>query len=68
MKINRLIAVLMVMLVSFVGMASTVAATVAEDMANLTTTLNTLLLAIIPLIIMLGIFTYVLASVKFGRK
>lgn len=64
---RKVFAVFVVMFLMFgsVAVATPALADTSSDMANLTASLNTLLLAIIPLIIMIGIFGYVLAKVKF---
>jgi len=51
--------------VSLVATASSVAADAASDIANLTETTSAMLMALIPLIITIGIFTMILGLIVF---
>lgn len=63
-----LLVVLFVMFSVMVAVADAALASTETDMANLTNTLTALMIAIIPLIVIIGIFAYILAKVKFQGK
>lgn len=65
---RKAMAVLFVMLivgVSLVATATSVAADAASDIENLTATTSAMLMALIPLIVTIGIFTLVLGLIAF---